>query len=515
MHARPLCSRNAVAGGILLLLAGLLGGTAAPLPAQTPARQADRFEGVRAFIRQVMQENELASVVVAVAKDGRILWEEGFGMVDRERQIPATPQTPYSLASISKPMTAMAIMMLAEQGRIDLDRPVEEYLGGVRLTGLAGDASGATVRRVLSHTAGLPLHYEFFYAGESHPPRNTDEGIARYAVLVNPPGEFYEYSNLGYGILDRIVERVSGRSYDEFMQDEIFAPLGMSRTFVGTEAARLEGAAVRYDSRLQPIPFYDFDHRGGSAVFSSAHDLVRFGLFHLGARSREQRQVLSPGSIARMQQIATPGSTVQGYGLGWGIVEDDGGYRRVSHTGGMPGVATVLNLFPSERLAVVVMTNKSDRVVNRIAEDVAGAVLPRYAAALRERRARAAGTPSAAFAPTPELLGEWSGTIRTYQGTLPLTLSFQPDGDVHVRIGEQLRTLLNDAAFRDGQLTGRFAGHIPTPDAEHHRHIVLLNLRLRGDGRLGGQATAHTPSEPLYFALTSYVELTKRAALTP
>ncbi|HEV2130131.1 MAG TPA: serine hydrolase domain-containing protein, partial [Longimicrobiaceae bacterium] len=133
MHPRPLSSRNPVAAGVLLLLAVLLLGTAAPLPAQTPDRRADRFEDVRAIIRHVMQENELPSVVVAVAKDGRILWEEGFGLADRERQIPATPQTPYSLASISKPMTATAIMMLAEQGRIDLDRPVDDYLGEVRL----------------------------------------------------------------------------------------------------------------------------------------------------------------------------------------------------------------------------------------------------------------------------------------------------------------------------------------------------------------------------------------------
>lgn len=496
----------------LLLLFPLLAATAAALPAQTPPR-TDRFEPVRAEIRRVMEENQIPSIAVAVAKDGRIVWEEGFGLADRERQLPATAHTPYSLASISKPMTATALMRLVEQGRIELDRPANDYLGEGRITGLAGEAAGATVRRVLSHTAGLPLHYEFFYLGEDHPRRTTDEGIARYAILVNPPGEAYEYSNLGYGILDRVIERVSGRSYEEFMQSEVFAPLGMTRSFVGTEAARTEGAAVRYDARLQPIPFYDFDHRGGSAVFASAHDLVRFGMFHLKTRMARQQRILRDATLEEMQRRATPATSPDAYGLGWLLDENDHGYRRVFHTGSMPGVVTVLNLYPTEKLAVVVLLNKLDRQArDRIARAIAAAMLPRYAAALAQGQAAAGSAGSSSpflHAQAPELLGEWTGTLRTYQGTVPLTLVFQQDGDVHVRLGEQLRTLLNDVVLREGNLVGRFAGDIPTEDTGRHRHTVLLNLRLRPDGRLSGQATALTPPDPLYFALSSYVELRK------
>src|SRR2546423_8460335 len=105
-------------------------------------------------------------------------------------------------------------MQMVEQGKIDLDRPANDYLGAAKLIGLAGDATGATVRRGLCHTAGLPLHYRFFYENEGGPPPSTDEAIARYGILVFPPGEVYEYSNLGYGILDRIISRVSGRAYE-------------------------------------------------------------------------------------------------------------------------------------------------------------------------------------------------------------------------------------------------------------------------------------------------------------
>ncbi len=297
----------------------------------------DRFEGVRALIRQALEEHGLPSVSVAVAKDGRIIWEEAFGWADRERMIEATPHTLYSLASISKPMTATAIMKLVEQGKVDLDRPVNDYLGTGRLTGLAGDAVGATVRRVLSHTAGLPLHYQFFYANGGYSRPSMDETIARYALVMNPPGEVYQYSNLGYGILDHIIARVSGKSYEDFMRTEVFLPLGMTRTSVHIGPGLEPFAAVRYDSRQRPIPFYDFDHPGGSAVYSSAHDLIRFGMFHLKNRLPKQRRILADSTIDAMQRIATPGSTTSGYGLGWGITEDDYGYRRVSHTGGCRG----------------------------------------------------------------------------------------------------------------------------------------------------------------------------------
>ncbi|MBI4540192.1 MAG: beta-lactamase family protein [Gemmatimonadetes bacterium] len=116
-------------------------------PAQTAgglasARATNRFAPARAFILGYMQERRLPSVAVAVAKDGEILWEEGFGWADLEHRIPVTPNAPHSLASISKPMTATAIMELAQEDRLELDRPANDYLGSGKLTGLAGDASG-------------------------------------------------------------------------------------------------------------------------------------------------------------------------------------------------------------------------------------------------------------------------------------------------------------------------------------------------------------------------------------
>lgn len=469
-----------------------------------------RSDSVRVFIRRIMDEHAVPSIAVAVARDGKIIWEEGFGWADRERKIAATPHMMYSLASISKPMTATAILKLVERGTVQLDRPINDYLGVGKLTGLAGDAREATVRRVLSHTAGLPLHYQFFYQNAGYERPSMDETIGRYGILVNPPGEVYEYSNLGYGILDHVIARASGQSYAEYMRAEVFRPLGMTRTSVDVAPGLEPYVAQRYDSKGRAIPFYTFDHPGGSAVYASAHDLARFAMFHLKNRLPDQRRILADSTIDLMQRIHTPDTTAGGYGLGWGITRDDNGHRVVGHTGGMPGVSTVLNLYPSENVAVVVLSNKSSPAPFRIAEEVAAAVLPRYEATRRERRGRPPEAGTTTSFPPAELVGAWAGTLRTYDSTVTMALLFQPDGDVHVTLGNQLRTLLTGVSYRAGNLVGRFAGTIPSDEQRRHPHSVLLDVWLR-DSTLRGQATAQTTVEPVYYALTSYVELTKVA----
>jgi len=488
---------------VIALVTLLLGQAAGE--AQQPAAAPDQWDGVRALIRQTMAASNLPSVAVAVAKEGRILWEEGFGWADVERQLPATPHTMYSLASISKPITATALMRLVEQGRIDLDQPANRYLGAGQLTGLAGDASGATVRRVLSHTAGLPLHYQFYYTNNDYPPASNDETIARYGILVNPPGEVYEYSNLGYGIIDHIIARAAGVDYAEYMQREVFTPLGLTRTSIGIGPGLEAHVAQRYDERRQPIPFYDFDHRGASAVYASAHDLVRFGMFHLKARLPGQGPVLSDATIDLMREPVAPA----GYGLGWSVAREPNGSVRLGHSGGMPGVATSLTLFPAEGVAIVVLTNVAGGNLGRISTAIAEVVLPE----LTEARRQAAQTQSpantpASFAADPELVGEWTGTLRTWAGTVPMSLVVQSDGVVQAQVDGQAAAALQQASWRNQNLRGFFAGTVPTSDAGRWPHRIALNLRLRGE-TLSGMVSAQSGN---YFALTSFASLTRKAA---
>ena len=262
------------------------------------------FDEVRDYIRSHMAADRVPSISVAVARDGHILWEEGFGWADREKRVAANQHTMYSVASISKPFTATGLMTLVEQKRIDLDRPINQYLGKAQLRARVGNAEDATVRRVANHTSGLPFHYQFFYQDEPFRPPSMDETIRRYGNLVTMPGEKWEYSNLGYGILDYVIARVSGESYDDYMRQAVFLKLGLTHTSVGIGPGLEKFAAVRYGSDGLPLPFFDFDHRGASAIYSSAHDLVRFGMFHLGAHLPGQTQILSDSSLAEMQKFS-------------------------------------------------------------------------------------------------------------------------------------------------------------------------------------------------------------------
>jgi len=426
-------SRFALAVRLVAMLALSFAPTA-PLVAQRGARPDGAIapatlDSLRAHIRRVLDSTRTPSVAVAVAKNGRIIWEEGFGFADVERRTPATPTTLYSMASISKPMTATAVMKLAEQGKIDLDRPANDYLGSAKISGLAGPASGATVRRVLSHTAGLPLHYRFFYEGGSVTRPSMDEAITRYAVTVFPPGAVYSYSNLGYGVLEN----------------------------------------------------------------------------HL----RDQRPVLKDSTLDAMHRLATPGDTANGYGLGW-LIGNEQGMRVVSHTGGMPGVATSLKLYPQHNVVIVALANTGGATPHRIALDIAAAVIPGYKA---PTPGRTPPVPAVAFASPAELIGEWTGTVRSYDGTTtPIALVVKSD-DVHVRLGgpDSLWTVLNAPTFRDRVLSGRFAGTIPSEEARRFPHAVGVALLVQGDS-LRGWAAAMTTDDPLTGAMSSYAELTRKGA---
>jgi CubicO group peptidase (beta-lactamase class C family) len=145
-----------------------------------------------------------------------------------------------------------------------------------------------------------------------------DETISRYGILVSPPGEVFRYSNLGFGIIDYLITRTSGTPYADFMRNEVFIPLGLTHTSVDVEPGLEPYASERYAWGGKVVPFYAFDHAGASAVWSSAHDLVRFGMFHLKAHLADQKAILSDSVIDLMHRGVSPvafGDSGTSYGL--------------------------------------------------------------------------------------------------------------------------------------------------------------------------------------------------------
>ena len=260
-----------------------------------------------------------------------------------------------------------------------------------------------------------------------------------------------------------MISRLSKKSYAEFMRTEVFLPLGLTHTSVDIGPGLEKFQAVRYGTDGLPIPFYAFDHPGGSAVYASAHDLVRFGMFHLKSRGPDQRAILTEASKDEMQKPTADSGGGSGYGIGWATTEYAGARRSVSHGGGMGGVATHLRLFPAEKIAIVVLTNSgSHPLATLVSEEIISVLMP---GAARKPPNPQRPVQEPVFRPATELIGSWRGAVHTYQGEVPFELEIRADGDVHARLGTQLKTLLNRAEVRDGYLTGTLMGDIGTEDA--------------------------------------------------
>ena len=445
------------------------------------------------------------SATLGYARDGEIVWTRSWGFAGREHGVQATPDTMYSLASISKPFTATGIMLLVDRGRIDLDAPVNDYLGHNKLRARRGLAENATVRRLANHTSGLPLHYQFFYEDEGRPVPSRDETIRRYGNLITAPGERVQYSNLAFGVLDHVISRVSGKPYSEFMRDEVLEPLGIERCAVGVPDELDDHDAVRYGRDDEPIPFYDFDHPGASAVYCSARDLLRFGMFHLGSELDGVTPILGRERLVEMRERADP---ISDYGVGWGVREVDG-VVRVSHSGGMGGVSTTLTLLPKQNAAFVVLFNSSGPLMETLNMFLHEA-FPRRIKEPDPRAPREEERTS--FLPPETLVGTWAGHVATYGGDVGLELQIRDGGDMLVRFeGQRGWRRVREPSLDDGRLRARFDGALPTEDVMRDQRTLGLAVTLRGDV-LDGALTAFTKGDlnKVGNALTHWVQLTRK-----
>ena len=215
------------------ILLGSLGAATAGAAHGAVKSDPSLYADARAFIQEQLQKPGAPSLSVAVFREGRVDWEEAFGWADREGSIRATPDTPYSLASISKSFTGTTLAVLAERKALDLDRPVNGYLGAGKLRSTAWPGDSMTVRQVANHTSGLPFHVQFFYADRPYQRPPMDVTIETFGFPATEPGTAYFYSNLGYGILGEMAGRVAGVPFADLLRREVCLPLGLTHTGLG------------------------------------------------------------------------------------------------------------------------------------------------------------------------------------------------------------------------------------------------------------------------------------------
>jgi CubicO group peptidase (beta-lactamase class C family) len=354
---------------------------------------------------------------LAVVKDGEIVYQQGFGLADGPRNIPATADTVYNQWSMVKPMTAVAALQLHEQGLLDIDDPVADYLPFFAVQYPSDSSETITIRHLLNHSSGLrntlPPEIVNWIHFDGDPELNQTELIKEklpdFAELAYEPGSQAVYTNVGYMVLVAVIEAASGQSYQQYMIDHIFKPLGMDQTnWTYTEAMianEATGASPSVDLQAQMLPFVMekekrdalirekrdgvmwFNHvytdqKGPTGPIGPPTDTARFIMAYLNGGELDGQRILSEESVAMLtnESHILPGNTPEAadykdydemyQGLGWAYVEEGDDFF-IAHSGGGPGFAANMRLYPDRKLGMVVLANGTYLASEEISDLVA------------------------------------------------------------------------------------------------------------------------------------------------
>lgn len=402
--------------GVRLTLVGL----AAFALSATPAFAQD-LQRMDQVVRASVEAEEFSGSVL-VARDGEVLLDRGYGFANREWSIPNDGDTKFRLGSVSKQFTAVAIMILNERGLVDLDAPVKTYLPDAPETW-----EGVTVRHLLTHTSGVPSFTGFDdYEALKTLPTTVDSLIARFRdrPLDFQPGEGWDYSNSGYILLTAVVEKAGGKSYAEFVAENLFQPLGMSDSGYDSHAAILSRRASGYAPTARGIVNADYVDmsipQGAGALYSTTRDLLKWeqGLF--GGR------LLSPDSLTL---LTTPVRNQYAFGL---VVSEAGGNTTVAHSGGIEGFNTHMAYDPVRRMTVIVLGNLNGPGPDQVAGSLL-ALARGEAVTLPNERQAIAVAPDAlhAFEGVYELAPTFAITVSVVDGKLMAQATGQDSFELH------------------------------------------------------------------------------------
>lgn len=327
-------------------------------PTNLPTGPADTAT-VDRWLGDQLRDAGIPGGALVIVRDGRIVDERGFGTADPSGR-PVTATTPFVIGSLSKSITALAVMQLVDAGTVDLDAPVRRYLPGFRVADAAA-TDRITVRDLLTHTSGLPTAVGI---APLTTPATTLEARVRdlaTAQLASEPGTSYAYSNANYLVLGRLVEVVSGEAFGADVRTHVFEPLGMAHA--ATDRATAETSGLTDAHRLwfgladghAPLDRPDLVPAGW--ISASADDLGRLLIAELDGGRYEGRSVVSPSAAREMQTGTVPtGTGDERMGMGW-VSSTLDGERIVAHAGSTTDMAAIQIMVPGRRLGVAVLFN--------------------------------------------------------------------------------------------------------------------------------------------------------------
>ncbi|HZW03588.1 MAG TPA: serine hydrolase domain-containing protein [Anaerolineaceae bacterium] len=352
-----------------ILVLVLLGALCAPVSAGA----APDFAALDAYLEQQRAAAHVPGLAIGVVQGGEIVHLQGYGVTGPSGQA-VTPQTNFILGSVTKGVTALAVMQLVEAGQVDLEAPVDEYLPWFGL-------SDVTVRHLLNQTSGISTRTGRLWMTDTY---REQDAIARHAQKMSaqprtrPAGDVYEYSNANYVILGALIEAVSGQTYEQYLAAHIFEPLAMRRTYAHELEAEVDGMSSGYVQWLgAPLrlhaPYPAGDVPAGYLV-TNAEDMAHYLVAQMNGGAYDGQQVLSAAGVQTLHTGAAPSSAVTKYAMGWEVGTHQG-LVVIDHRGDVANYHTNIILLPEHELGLVLLANANSTVhgerINQIAWDAA------------------------------------------------------------------------------------------------------------------------------------------------
>lgn len=358
--------RRSVAAGLVavaVLYPGVAGGQG--VAGHPRVRQA--LDLMQVWLEAQRDYDRIPGLSAAVVHDQEVVWIGGIGLADRERSVPATPSTIYSICSISKLFTSIGVMQLRDEGQLRLDDPVSRHLPWFRIRRTAPERGEITVEGLLTHASGLPRESDHpYWTGPDFPFPTREQIIERLErqETLYPAATYFQYSNLGLTLAGELITAVSGRPYEEYVRDRILQPLGLAGTApempspgAARPPARGYGSLTRGGVREPVAPFAARGIAPAAGFASTAEDLAAFARWQFRLLGKGGREVLDANTLREMHRVhwVDPEFEVT-WGLGFSVWRDNS-KTFVGHGGSCPGYRSQLLLRPPDRIAAIFMAN--------------------------------------------------------------------------------------------------------------------------------------------------------------
>jgi len=318
----------------------------------------------------LIKNGNVPGVVMALVDDQEVVWQEAFGYANLEKEIFASVDTVYKMASVTKPFTALAIMKLYEDGVIDLDVPITDYLPDFSIKTRFPNSDPITIRSILSHRGGF-THPENRLIGEGLGLEPFERISLKEIVdalkddyVAYPVGYRFNYSSVGFIILGRIIEVVTGRDYSDYMKENILNPLGMSdSTFFSSSVVEDKITPGYYmdNKKTEALPLRDYSGLPATGLYSTLSDMTKYLKFLFKEEEVDGKQLIEQETLEMMyvDSYSRPRDPIT-CGLPWLLSPLSTGHITAGHGGDLPGFQTFINFLPEEKLGIIIMANIQD-----------------------------------------------------------------------------------------------------------------------------------------------------------